>query len=442
MPSRLPILALVCGLTIAPAAAQTPIPVGPEFQVNTHTTGSQQYGVPSLAPDGTFVMVWGSSTADDGRGGGLFGQRFDAAGAPAGPEFQVNTHTGFAAHADVATDAQGRFTVVWSGRGEDGSSDVFARRYDASGVPLDAAEFRVNTYTTDRQGEPSIACDAAGRVVIVWDSAGHVDGQSGVYGRRYDADGQPQGGEFEIDSSTGFPFHHATVASDGAGNFMVVWDRLGDVFGRRYDALGVSQGPEFRVNTFTTGTQTDAFVASDPGGNFVVVWAAQLPPAFLPIYQVAGQRYDPSGAPQGPEFQVNTVTMGYQNSPFPSVSSGHDGRFTVVWGWDDDDSGVDVFGRHYDAAGSPVSGEFQVTASTTRHHEFPFVASGPGGAFLVTWTAWPLDFSNGDIFAQWFRPDLIFADGFESGSLSAYSLMGRARLDDHSQVDAGQGCAP
>ena len=44
------------------------------------------------------------------------------------------------------------------------------------------------------------------------------------------------------------------------------------VFGRRYDAGGTPQGAVFQVNTYTTGYQRDGMVASDADGNFVVVW--------------------------------------------------------------------------------------------------------------------------------------------------------------------------
>ena len=49
-----------------------------------------------------------------------------------------------------------------------------------------------------------------------------------------------------------------SVASDAAGNFVVVWDSADQdgsdvgVFGQRYASSGAPLGPEFRVNTYTT----------------------------------------------------------------------------------------------------------------------------------------------------------------------------------------------
>ena len=426
--------ALVLALALAtPGVAHSqPVPFGSEFRVNSHTTGGQHYGVPVLNDDGTFIVVWGSD-GNDGRSGGIFGQRYDAAGIPVGPEFKVNTHTGFASRPDVVSDAQGGFTVVWGGRGQEGEPDVFARRYDAAGAPYEATDFRVNTYTTGTQEEPSIGVDADGRMVVVWESwvDPFDDDQSAVHAQRFNSDGTPDGGEFQVSTTTGGSHHHATVASDANGQLMVaweVWDANIDVSARRFDGQGNPLTPSFVVNTYTPTTQADGFVASGAAGGFVVVWAAQL--SGFPSLQVAGRRYDASGAPIGLEFHLNTVTTSYYGQyPFATVAAGADGSFTAVWRWDEDGSGNDVVGRHYDATGSPVGGEFPVSTATTRDHEFPFVEAGSNGDFLVTWTSWPTNPANGDadIFAQRFRRDEIFADGFESGRLGLVGRRGRRR---------------
>ena len=108
------------------------------------------------------------------------------------------------------------------------------------------------------------------------------------------------------------------MASDAAGNFVVVWESYGQdgssygVFGQRYASTGAPLGPEFRVNTYTTGYQHDPAVASDSSGNFVVVWTSDGQDGSG--NGVFGQRYDSSGAPLGPEFRVNTYTTDAQTA--------------------------------------------------------------------------------------------------------------------------------
>ncbi len=49
-------------------------PSGGEFQINSHTSGSQGQSSIDHAPDGSFVVVWRSP--QDGSNMGIVGQRF------------------------------------------------------------------------------------------------------------------------------------------------------------------------------------------------------------------------------------------------------------------------------------------------------------------------------------------------------------------------------
>ena len=110
-------------------------PGGGEFQVNTTTTGAQQLPSVATLSDGGYVVVWHSKN-QDGSNYGVFGQRYDATGAPAGNEFQVNTYT----TSDqiipaMAMDADGDFVVTWQDSEQDGNSyGVFLKRYSTNGM--------------------------------------------------------------------------------------------------------------------------------------------------------------------------------------------------------------------------------------------------------------------------------------------------------------------
>src|SRR5688572_4970468 len=93
-------------------------------------------------------------------------RRLLAAGAyhwPVGPEVLVSSYTPGAQAAPVmAMDADGDYVIAWTSDGQDGSwSGIYARRYDAAGVPQ-GGEFRVNTGTTLNETQPAVAMDADG----------------------------------------------------------------------------------------------------------------------------------------------------------------------------------------------------------------------------------------------------------------------------------------
>ena len=110
------------------------VPITPELQVNTYTTGDQIRVSVDIAPDGDFVVAWDS--LHDGDLTGVFAQRFDSSGTRQDGEFQVNSLTVGAQQAPaVSGDGDGDFIVAWYGS-EDGSvNGVFARRYDSTGAP-------------------------------------------------------------------------------------------------------------------------------------------------------------------------------------------------------------------------------------------------------------------------------------------------------------------
>jgi hypothetical protein len=332
---------------------------------------------------------------------------------PFGLEFQVNTFTtGYQTHPSVAADASGNFLVVWDGYGQDdGGFGVFGQRYDSSGSPQ-GAELHINSFTTGNQRWPAVAW-ANGSFVVVWQSNLQDGSGYGVFGQRYDAGGTPQGPEFPVNSSTPNGQSRPAMASDPNGNFVVVWDSslqdgngLG-VFGQRFDATATPQGAEFQVNTFVTGNQSGASVALDPAGDFVVVWSS---PQDGSSFGVFGQRYDASGSAQGPEFRVNTFTTFQQYAA--TVAKRPDGSFFVAWAGDGQDGNMrGVFAQRYDASGVPQGGEFRVNSHTTDAQAAPKVAADADGDFVVLWISSGQDGSSNGIFGQRYNPSGGIAGG-------------------------------
>ena len=200
------------------------MPAGSEFQVNTYTPYNQSYPSISHATNGSFVVVW-TSSGQDGSGYAIEGQRYDATGMPAGTEFQVNSYTtGYQNYPNVSHAADGSFVVVWQSYGQDGSSGsaIEGQRYDANGMPV-GTEFQVNSYTTSSQSNPIVSHAADGSFVVVWQSNGQDGLGYATEGQRYDDAGAPAGNEFQVNTYTtgyqGFP----SIAHAGNGSFVVVW---------------------------------------------------------------------------------------------------------------------------------------------------------------------------------------------------------------------------
>jgi hypothetical protein len=395
----------------ATARAQIGAPIGPTFLVNSYTTDDQIN--PSISADATggFVVVW-QSYGEDGEYWGIFARRYQADGVAKGASFAVNTTTReHQAYPRVASSPAGEFLVVWDSFGQDGSSfGAFGQRYDASGDPS-GPEFALNTQTALSQSNPAAAWSANGSSVAVWQSEGQDGEVFGVFGQRYDATGAAAGPEFQVNSYTTSEQAYPVVAAAPDGSFVVVWEDFAQdqsragVFGQVFGDTGAPRGAEFRVNAYTTGLQFAPSVAWTPGG-FVVVWHGEGQDGSG--LGVIGRRFAATGTPLGDEFVVNSFTSSHQG--LPSVAADPSGAFVVVWlSAGEQGNGVGLFGQRYGAQGNREGAEFVVLA-------YPFVSSPRVGAsdrgFVVAWPA-QSDGSGDGIFAQRYRGDLIFADGFE-----------------------------
>jgi len=380
---------------------------GGEFQVNTFVTESQSRPAVAMDADGDFVVAW-ESYGQDGFDRGIIAQRFDAAGTAQGPEFQVNTFTtGNQWFAAVAMDADGDFVVAWMSFGQDGSgTGIFARRFDATGA-AQGGEFQVNSFTTSDQSGPAVAMDAEGDFVVAWTDYYGQDGSSwGVFARRYDAAGTAQGPEFQVNTFTTSFQGDPAVAMDADGDFVVAWTDYADqdgngygVFAQRFDAAGAVQGLEFQVNTFTTGDQIKPVVAMDADGDFVVAWESSGQDGSG--YGVFARRFDAAGAAQGLEVQVNSFTTGTQGDA--NVAMDADGDFVVAWqSYLQDGSYYGIFAQRYDAAGLTQGPEVQVNTFTTNFQADPAVAMDADGDFVVAWESFGQDGSSLSVFAQRF----------------------------------------
>jgi hypothetical protein len=160
-------------------------------------------------------------------------------------------------------------------------------------------------------------------------------------------------------------------------------------------------GPESLVNITTAGDQktvsaAPGSMALDGRGDYVIVWeSAGQDGSGVGVY---GRLYNAAGMPQTGEFQVNTTTGG--NQRYARVAMDHAGDFVVTWSSaGQDGSGYGVYARRYNAAGVAQSGEFLVNQTTAGDQEFSAVAMDDQGDFVIAWNNY--DTTNAfDVYAR------------------------------------------
>ncbi len=105
---------------------------GENIQLNTFTDSQQWAPDVEALPDGGFIAAW-QSFGQDGSGGGIFAQRFDARAQMVGEEFQVNTSTGASQwYANIEVADNGSYVVAWQSQHRGGNTwQVMAQQFQA-----------------------------------------------------------------------------------------------------------------------------------------------------------------------------------------------------------------------------------------------------------------------------------------------------------------------
>ncbi len=295
----------------------------------------------------------------------------------------------------VAADATGNFITVWESAG-----DIYGQRYDSAGTAQGSEFVIANNAASERIA--SVAMNSSGAFVVTWERD-QGTGDHDIYARMYNSSGTAVGSEFLVNETTSNDQAYARVAMDASGNFVVAWEGnqeagtyYDNIFAQRYDSTGTKIGSNFLVNTTTAGDQDQVDIAMDSAGNFVVVWEGERT-AGSSVYSIYGQRYDSSGKAQGGEFLVNSVAS--SNDQHATIAMNDSGNFVVTW---DRLSGsdTDVQAQRFNSSGVAQGSAISVTSNATYNQDLANVAMDAGGNFVVSWSSLNQDGSSYGIYTR------------------------------------------
>ncbi len=226
-------------------------PQGINWRVNDDGGGTTQY-YPSVAMNdsGRFTVAW-----EDSRNGDwdVYVQRYDADGSPLGVNFVVNDDGGSEDQEDpvIAISADGGFVVAWEDR-RDGNRDIYMQRFAADGSPLGSNSKVNDDAGTSSQYSPAVSIDGNGNFVIAWED--NRSGMGDIYAQRYAGNGSPLGVNFLVNDDGAEVYQGSpSVAAEDGGNFVIAWyddhevEDNYDVYAQRYDSDGVPIGGNFQV---------------------------------------------------------------------------------------------------------------------------------------------------------------------------------------------------
>ncbi len=293
-------------------------------------------------------------------------------------------------------DGSGGAIVSWSVFTT--SYDVYVQRVDKNGVPMWTPGGVVLCAAAGDQTNPLLASDGAGGAIVVWEDA--RSGTTDIYARRINAAGVPQwtaDGVALCAAANGQ--YYPEIVPDGSGGAVAAWIDLRagagfDIYARRVNSAGTSQWTANGVAVCTaTGGQTSAKLIPD-GGGAIITWTDSRG-ANADIY---AQRLNSAGAVQWAANGI--VVCGATNHQLaPQIVT--DGGGGAIIAWQDlrtPADAYDIFAQRVNASGTvqwALDGN-AICASPGDQNGPVMISDGAGGAIAAWQDARGIDF---DIYA-------------------------------------------
>jgi hypothetical protein len=367
---------------------------GGDERVNTYTTSTQQLPSVSALSDGGYVVVWQSSE-QDGSAWGVYGQRYDSLGEKVGSEFRVNTTTASSQYEqDIAGLSDGGFIVTWTSPDENGSgAGVFSQRFDALGNPVGGEEI-INLTTSNTQSQAVVAGLQDGGYVVAWVSQAGEDGWgAGILMQRFDAAGLRVGDVVIANEITIGDQVEPSIAVLSGGELVVTWSNSDStnwwgVHAQIFDGALNPIGGNFQVNQFTDGQQRFPDVAPLSEGGFVISWSSENQDGSG--WGVYASTYDATGAVISSESLLNEYT--YESQLYSTVTGTSDGGFIAAWqSWYQDQWSYGAYSAEFDAFGNQISAETRLNTSHVGQQRYPVLSTLESGSVVAVWESESID---------------------------------------------------
>jgi hypothetical protein len=296
-----------------------------EIPVASFAPISGTFAMPAIAMagNGRFTVAWHSfATVRGATVQSVQARSFAADGSAAGGIITINAPNGATASGawlnGIAADSTGNFAIAY-GYYKNGTQ-IYVQRYTSAGAANGKAIFVASP--SSMTSRTSIAMDGSGKFVVVWD-----DGAT--FGQRFTASGAKTGSQIVVASSNS---RYSNVAMNSNGQFVVTWfdDGTGLQSAKRYNADGTPAGGPVSFSTALKGSSGNQVgVSIDLAGNAAFTWTDRRSFSSYSsgIAEVRVRRYTAGGLE--PETIANTTTEGAQYQS--GVAATGDGTLVVAW---------------------------------------------------------------------------------------------------------------
>jgi Ca2+-binding RTX toxin-like protein len=273
-------------------------PATSEFLVNNTVTNTQSEASVAGLIDGRAVVTF-TDFSTDSRGD-IRARLFSGNGGAFAVDFALVTDNGLGdTNSDVAALADGGFVASWDRDFGSGDLDVRAAVFNSDGsvrkdlIGVDSS-ISLATYNS------SVAGLAGGGFVVAWEQTPVAGGDSDLYFRRYDASGNGLDATSRVLDGSPFSQSDVQIAALPDGGFVAAytgWDSSAlttDIIARVFNADGSPRTGYLPVNSATRDVESRPTLTVLSNGFFVVGWGDYSEIAWLQAYTAVGLAAGPN----------------------------------------------------------------------------------------------------------------------------------------------------
>ncbi len=337
-----------------------------------------------------YLVVWYNDRVgcDDIRA-----QRVSKNGALIGPPFYIAAECpADRRYPDVAYNSTAnQYLVVWEQYEPSSGYSIHGRRVSALGVQLgEDIVIRgagINLYTP---ATPAVAYGYTyDKYLVVWEETWHpIPITYDISGQFVTVTGAIEESMFTISTGTDLRGEPDVAYNRNTDRYLVVWQKqsgdLFDIYGQQVNGSGGLFQGDIRITYFTVPTTAPAVAAlrtSPTVNKYMVVYELHYSPTDWDIY---GSLISEDGTPS-PYWSI--ASMNYSESSPAVAASEANNQYLVAWRSSIGGLNQPVYGRALSHSGLLLGREAVFEGISTN---YPVLANGPNGDFLVVWQDQPL----------------------------------------------------
>jgi hypothetical protein len=257
------------------------------------------------------LIIWERQIIYDIFTSYIFGQLMTLDGQPIYRNFMINEPMSkrLRIFPNVANLNDSTFFVVWSGWGSQtpGFYGVYGRMIADKPQPMSDIIY-ISDDTTETNNFPaSVASNSkSNHFVVTWLKNPFSVGSQVLY-RQYTKDGIPTSDPLKVNEREDFSqMWGPDVVMDGTGNFSIVWsaevDSVWGIYIRRFNSAGMPQGISEQISHIKVVRNSNVYISMDDEQRYVIAWEGRQEG----LSRIYAQRFSQNHTTLGENFKISS----------------------------------------------------------------------------------------------------------------------------------------